>query len=167
MPRRTTNWRSMQKLVSPLVALTRSPISPRARPLFGRPEFELNLDGAVWRFSNEGNRGAFEKHPEVYAPRFAGLRSGSYWPRPFGTGSSPFLGRWSASGFISSIASRRAPPSLPIPAASSIRQSASGQTLRAVWGSDRKLRQTPPAAALPASPHAMNAGTRKFSAARP
>ena len=42
------------------------------KALFGRPEFELNLDGAVWRFSNEGNRGAFEKHPEVYAPRFGG-----------------------------------------------------------------------------------------------
>jgi YHS domain-containing protein len=42
------------------------------KALFGLPEFELNLDGAVWRFSNEGNRGAFERHPEVYAPRFAG-----------------------------------------------------------------------------------------------
>ena len=42
------------------------------KALFGRPEFELNLDGAVWRFSNEGNRGAFADHPEVYAPRFAG-----------------------------------------------------------------------------------------------
>lgn len=42
------------------------------KALFGRPEFELNLDGAVWRFSNEGNRGAFAKHPEVYAPRFGG-----------------------------------------------------------------------------------------------
>jgi len=30
------------------------------KALFGRPEFELNKDGAVWRFSNEGNRGAFE-----------------------------------------------------------------------------------------------------------
>ena len=39
---------------------------------FGRPEFELNKGGAVWRFSNEGNRGAFEQHPEVYTPRFAG-----------------------------------------------------------------------------------------------
>jgi YHS domain-containing protein len=39
---------------------------------FGRPEFELNKEGAVWRFSNEGNRGAFEQHPEVYTPRFAG-----------------------------------------------------------------------------------------------
>ena len=42
------------------------------KALFGRPEFELNLDGAVWRFTNEGNRGAFAKHPKVYAPRFAG-----------------------------------------------------------------------------------------------
>jgi len=42
------------------------------KALFGLPEFELSLDGTVWRFSNEGNRGAFEKHPEVYAPRFAG-----------------------------------------------------------------------------------------------
>lgn len=39
---------------------------------FGRPEFELNLDGVVWRFTNEGNRGAFAAHPEVYAPRFGG-----------------------------------------------------------------------------------------------
>ena len=42
------------------------------KALFGRPEFELNKDGAVWRFSNEGNRGAFEQHPEIYAPRFGG-----------------------------------------------------------------------------------------------
>jgi len=39
---------------------------------FGRPEIELNKGGAVWRFSNEGNRGAFDLHPEVYAPRFGG-----------------------------------------------------------------------------------------------
>jgi len=39
---------------------------------FGRPELELNLDGVVWRFTNEGNRGAFASHPEVYAPRFGG-----------------------------------------------------------------------------------------------
>jgi YHS domain-containing protein len=42
------------------------------RAQFGRPEFELNKDGTVWRFSNEGNRGAFEQHPEVYRPRFGG-----------------------------------------------------------------------------------------------
>jgi hypothetical protein len=42
------------------------------KAIFGQPEIELNLDGAVWRFSNEGNRGAFAGHPEVYAPRFGG-----------------------------------------------------------------------------------------------
>jgi len=39
---------------------------------FGWPEIELNKDGVVWRFSNEGNRGAFDLHPEIYAPRFGG-----------------------------------------------------------------------------------------------
>jgi len=53
------------------------------KALFGLPEFELKMDGAVWRFGNEGNRGAFEKHPEVYAPRFAG-----YDPVAIGTGRS-------------------------------------------------------------------------------
>jgi hypothetical protein len=53
------------------------------KALFGRPEFELNLDGAVWRFTNEGNKGAFAKHPEIYAPRFAG-----YEPLAIGRGRS-------------------------------------------------------------------------------
>jgi len=53
------------------------------KALFGRPEFELNLDGAVWRFANEGNKGAFAKHPEIYAPRFAG-----YDPLAIGRGRS-------------------------------------------------------------------------------
>ena len=61
------------------------------KALFGRPELELNLDGAVWRFSNEGNRGAFAKHPEVYSPRFGG-----YDPVAIGRGRSvpghPYLG---------------------------------------------------------------------------
>ena len=26
----------------------------------------------MWRFTNEGNRGAFALHPEVYGPRFGG-----------------------------------------------------------------------------------------------
>jgi hypothetical protein len=41
-------------------------------PKVGRPDIELSLDGAVWRFRNEGNRSAFAGHPEVYAPRFGG-----------------------------------------------------------------------------------------------
>jgi len=43
-----------------------------AKPEAGRPNMELRLDHAVWRFRNEGNRAAFIAHPEVYAPRFGG-----------------------------------------------------------------------------------------------
>ena len=53
------------------------------KALFGRPEIELNMDGAVWRFTNEGNRGAFANHPDVYAPRFGG-----YDPLAIGRGRS-------------------------------------------------------------------------------
>jgi hypothetical protein len=42
------------------------------RPEFGRPDLELNADGVIWRFSNEGDRAAFSDHPEVYTPRFGG-----------------------------------------------------------------------------------------------
>lgn len=41
-------------------------------PLAGRPEFEIAHAGAVWRFRNDGNRLAFQQHPEVYAPQFGG-----------------------------------------------------------------------------------------------
>lgn len=41
-------------------------------PKAGRPDLELMLDGAVWRFRNDGNRAAFAEHPEVYMPRFGG-----------------------------------------------------------------------------------------------
>jgi len=43
-----------------------------ARPMPGRPDFELWLAGATWRFRNEGNRAAFADHPEIYMPRFGG-----------------------------------------------------------------------------------------------
>ncbi len=43
-----------------------------AKPRLGRLDIELRLDGAVWRFQNEGNRAAFAAHPEVYMPRFGG-----------------------------------------------------------------------------------------------
>jgi hypothetical protein len=42
------------------------------KPVEGRPEVELTHAGAVWRFDNEGNRGAFAADPEVYMPRFGG-----------------------------------------------------------------------------------------------
>ena len=42
------------------------------KPEFGRPDFELRREGAVWRFRNEGDRAAFADHPEVYTPGFGG-----------------------------------------------------------------------------------------------
>jgi hypothetical protein len=41
-------------------------------PQIGRPEFEANLDGAIWRFRNSGNRAAFVSRPDAYRPRFGG-----------------------------------------------------------------------------------------------
>jgi YHS domain-containing protein len=43
-----------------------------ARPGLGLPEFEAVQGGAVWRFTNEGNRDSFIAHPEVYGPQFGG-----------------------------------------------------------------------------------------------
>jgi hypothetical protein len=43
-----------------------------AAPLAGRPDFEAAQAGAVWRFRNEGNRGVFLEHPDVYSPQFGG-----------------------------------------------------------------------------------------------
>jgi hypothetical protein len=67
----------IQLAVNPNSGLAISGFDPVAyftegKAMFGKPDIELNKDGTVWRFSNEGNRGAFELHPEVYAPRFAG-----------------------------------------------------------------------------------------------
>jgi YHS domain-containing protein len=66
-----------QLAVNPETGLAISGFDPVAyftdgKAMFGRPDIELNKEGVVWRFSNEGNRGAFEVHPEVYAPRFGG-----------------------------------------------------------------------------------------------
>ena len=41
-------------------------------PLLGKGEFEHRHAGAVWRFRNLGNRGAFAADPDVYMPRFGG-----------------------------------------------------------------------------------------------
>ena len=43
------------------------------KALFGRPEFELNLDGAVWRFSNEGNRGLSPNTPKCMRRALAAM----------------------------------------------------------------------------------------------
>lgn len=41
-------------------------------PAAGVPELEGTIGAVTWRFRNEGNRAAFEAHPEVYLPRFGG-----------------------------------------------------------------------------------------------
>jgi hypothetical protein len=42
------------------------------KPLPGSPDFELPYAGAVWRFTNLGNRAAFAERPDVYMPQFGG-----------------------------------------------------------------------------------------------
>lgn len=43
-----------------------------ATATLGRPDVEYAYAGAIWRFRNEGNRGAFAADPNVYMPRFGG-----------------------------------------------------------------------------------------------
>jgi hypothetical protein len=43
------------------------------QPMIGKSAFEFALNGAVWRFRNEGDRAAFAGHPEVYMPQFGGF----------------------------------------------------------------------------------------------
>jgi hypothetical protein len=40
--------------------------------ILGKSEHEYGFAGAVWRFRNAGNRGAFIANPGVYGPRFGG-----------------------------------------------------------------------------------------------
>jgi hypothetical protein len=42
------------------------------RPEMGSPDFEAAQGGAVWRFTNEGNRASFVAHPDVYGPQYGG-----------------------------------------------------------------------------------------------
>jgi YHS domain-containing protein len=64
-------------VINPISGLAISGFDPVAyftdrKAILGRPELELTQDGTVWRFLNEGNRGAFKEHPEVYSPQFGG-----------------------------------------------------------------------------------------------
>jgi hypothetical protein len=43
-----------------------------ARPVVGQSGFEAAEAGAVWRFSNDGNRVVFLAHPDIYGPQFGG-----------------------------------------------------------------------------------------------
>jgi hypothetical protein len=42
------------------------------KPTVGKGDFEYRHAGAIWRFSNEGNRAAFMADPDVYMPRYGG-----------------------------------------------------------------------------------------------
>lgn len=44
----------------------------KSKPVVGSEGIEYRWGGTAWRFANTGNREAFVKHPQVYAPRFAG-----------------------------------------------------------------------------------------------
>ena len=64
-------------IVNPNTGLALSGFDPVAyfadgKPEYGSPDLELRHEGAVWRFSNEGDRAAFADHPEVYTPVFGG-----------------------------------------------------------------------------------------------
>ncbi|MFC5552959.1 YHS domain-containing (seleno)protein [Methylobacterium iners] len=41
-------------------------------PVPGRPQFELDWKGRVWRFASAANREAFRPYPDGYAPRLGG-----------------------------------------------------------------------------------------------
>ena len=43
-----------------------------AKPVAGRPEFELQVADVIWRFRSAGNRAAFVANPDIYQPRFGG-----------------------------------------------------------------------------------------------
>ena len=42
------------------------------RPVAGSGAFELRYGGAIWRFSNAGNRAAFAQRPDIYMPQYGG-----------------------------------------------------------------------------------------------
>lgn len=43
-----------------------------SEPVQGHPSYEHFWGGVTWRFYNEGNQAAFARHPQVYAPLYAG-----------------------------------------------------------------------------------------------
>jgi len=42
------------------------------KPVEGSATFEFRYAGAIWHFSNIGNRDAFADRPDIYMPRFGG-----------------------------------------------------------------------------------------------
>lgn len=44
----------------------------QGKPVPGLPLFEVEYQGATWRFANEENKALFEAEPEKYAPEYGG-----------------------------------------------------------------------------------------------
>lgn len=44
----------------------------RKKAVSGDADIQLTWGGVAWRFENTGNRDAFARHPQVYAPQYAG-----------------------------------------------------------------------------------------------
>jgi hypothetical protein len=42
------------------------------KPIVGSADLELRYGGAIWRFTNVGNRAAFAANPDVYMPQYGG-----------------------------------------------------------------------------------------------
>lgn len=138
-----------------------------AKPKIGLPKHELRLDGAVWRFRNEGNRAAFAEHPEVYLSAFRRLRCRGDRPRRVGAGSPAVLDDNRRAALSSSIAARRPRPSWPSPGSSSSAPCANGPRSRAPSRAEPMPYWLLAAAALAGSPQAIKPGTRNLSARRP
>jgi hypothetical protein len=69
----TTDW----IVTSPHTGLAINGFDPVAyfidhKAMLGTGDFEYMYGGAVWRFHNAGNQGAFAAEPELYMPRFGG-----------------------------------------------------------------------------------------------
>ena len=52
--------------------MTRLPISPSAKPTKGDYRITTLHDDALYRFSSEENKAAFEANPEAYLPAYGG-----------------------------------------------------------------------------------------------
>jgi hypothetical protein len=146
-------------LVDPYTGLAISGFDPVAyftdgKPVFGRPDLELRVDGVIWRFRNEGDRAAFADHPEVYTPRFGQVTR--------------YSGRSAANVSTFFIALTRARLFSSILRVSLRARRANGRRSRARLRAEATSpRQTFTAAALRGSPQATKAGIRKLFSACP
>lgn len=74
LPRLPSVGETMQRDLRSGLALNGiDPVSYRlGKPVAGRGEHELVIDGIVWRFASAANLAAFRDAPDIYAPAFGG-----------------------------------------------------------------------------------------------